>query len=220
MLGPQTATIVEAVKPRPLRAVLRVHSPAAVPQEVQLGSSSCFIGSGLKNTIVLSDPSVSRAHAEIRVVPDGILVTDLGSRNGTFYAGQRVGEITFPFGAEIRIANVRVEIHADLEDLARTEPTPQAIFRGLIGVSEAMRQTFAMISRLDSSLAGILILGESGVGKELIARAIHEGSAAKTGPFVAVNCGAFQKELIASQLFGHKRGAFTGAVEACRRRLE
>jgi transcriptional regulator with GAF, ATPase, and Fis domain len=76
-----------------------------------------------------------------------------------------------------------------------------------------MRQLFAKLQRLEGSLVNVLVQGESGVGKELIARALHQGSLLRDAPLVVVNCGAFAKELVASELFGHKRGAFTGAVE-------
>ena len=77
-----------------------------------------------------------------------------------------------------------------------------------------MRRLFATLERLESSLASVLVLGESGVGKDLVARAIHEASAAADGPFVAKNCAAMTRELALSELFGHRRGAFTGAFES------
>jgi transcriptional regulator with GAF, ATPase, and Fis domain len=76
-----------------------------------------------------------------------------------------------------------------------------------------MRQLFAMLKRLEGSLVPVLVQGESGVGKELVVRAIHEGSSRAGQPLVIVNCGAVARELVLSELFGHKRGAFTGAVE-------
>jgi DNA-binding NtrC family response regulator len=86
----------------------------------------------------------------------------------------------------------------------------------MAGASDAMQRLFGSIARLDGSLVPILLLGETGVGKELVARALHEGSRVAEGPFVPVNCGALPRELIASTLFGHRRGAFTGASEARR----
>lgn len=83
---------------------------------------------------------------------------------------------------------------------------------GIIGKSARMRELFGMIQKVAGSLSSVLILGESGTGKELAARAIHMSSARKSKPFVAVNCGAIPETLIESELFGHKKGAFTGAV--------
>ncbi len=85
-------------------------------------------------------------------------------------------------------------------------------FCGIIGKSPRMRELFIMIQKVAGSLSSVLIMGESGTGKELAARAIHTSSARRTKPFVAVNCGAIPETLIESELFGHKKGAFTGAV--------
>jgi two-component system response regulator PilR (NtrC family) len=85
-------------------------------------------------------------------------------------------------------------------------------FCGIIGKSTRMRELFGMIQKVAGSLSSVLILGESGTGKELAARSIHTSSARRSKPFVAVNCGAIPETLIESELFGHKKGAFTGAV--------
>ena len=90
----------------------------------------------------------------------------------------------------------------------------RASYGELVGSSSAMRQVFGMLSRLESSLVNVLVERESGTGKELVARAIHEHSPAAAGPFVALNCGAMDRSLARSELFGHRRGAFTGASEA------
>src|SRR5262249_16817516 len=93
-------------------------------------------------------------------------------------------------------------------------------YRGIVGASDAMRRLFAMLMRLEGSLVNVLIEGESGTGKELIARALHEGSIVASGPLIVVNCGAIARELVMSELFGHRRGAFTGAVESRRGAFE
>jgi transcriptional regulator with GAF, ATPase, and Fis domain len=199
---------------RPVGAVIRAIDTRCTPSELHLSGGSCFLGTGPKSSMVIDDPSVSRLHAEIRLCREGVLVRDLGSRNGTFFQGQRLGELTLAFGGEIRLANARFQIDADLAELAETSASNIEMFRGLVGRSDVMRRLFGIVARLDGSLANVLVLGESGVGKELFARAIHQGSAVSEGPFVAINCGAMQKELVASQLFGHKKGAFTGAADA------
>lgn len=89
-----------------------------------------------------------------------------------------------------------------------------AVYGELVTQSAPMLRLFELLHRLESSLLSVLIEGESGTGKELVARAIHGHSELRTGPFVAINCGAVQRELVASELFGHRRGAFTGAVES------
>src|SRR5213075_711446 len=83
----------------------------------------------------------------------------------------------------------------------------------ILGGSLVMRKLFALLARLEGSLVNVLVTGESGVGKELVAQALHEGSSVSRGPLVVVNCGAIPRELVASELFGHKKGAFTGAVD-------
>jgi len=88
-------------------------------------------------------------------------------------------------------------------------------FRGMVGRSQAMQRVFAHIARRAAGSAPVLVLGETGTGKELAARAIHEAGPRSTGPFVALNCAAVPRDLIESELFGHKRGAFSGAIADC-----
>src|SRR6185503_10855221 len=109
---------------------------------------------------------------------------------------------------------VEIAIDPDLVSLHGSPEAESAGYRGLVGVSAAMRRIFAILLRLEGSLINVLIEGESGVGKELIARALHEGSSVHEGPLVIVNCAALGRELVLSELFGHRKGAFTGAVEA------
>jgi two-component system, NtrC family, response regulator HydG len=93
-------------------------------------------------------------------------------------------------------------------------------FEGVVAQSEAMQKVFATVDDVAATTAPVLIGGETGVGKELVARAIHMGSDRAYGPFVALNCGAQTESLLESELFGHEKGAFTGAVQARRGRLE
>ena len=117
-------------------------------------------------------------------------------------------------GAMLQIGSTTVAVELDRRVLAGDAPLGLAGFRGMVGSSAAMQALFARVARLDGSLLPILLTGETGVGKELVARALHEGSRVADGPFVAVNCGALARELVASTLFGHKKGAFTGATDA------
>ena len=167
------------------------------------------IGTGNTNTLVLTDPTISQYHAELIRTQDGIVLRDHGSTNGTFVSGIRVKEATVPAGVQIKIgrtllkvsdgARVEVEVHAE-EHLGE-----------LCGRSESMRRLMARVRRAALTDAAILVVGESGTGKELIARAIHDLSQRQDKPFVTVDCGALSPNLVASELFGHERGAFTGA---------
>ena len=165
---------------------------------------------------MISDPAVSREHAEITLVPEGVSVRDLGSRNGTFYLGQRIDRIIVSPGVRLRIGSTELAIDPDTEALEGPGPYEGDSFRGMVARSDAMRRIFAILARLEGSLVTVLVTGESGVGKEPIARALHEGSTVATGPLVIVNCGALARELVASELFGHRKGAFTGAQDARR----
>jgi len=198
-------------RPAPLAAIVRVLSARASPTSRRLDDEPLVIGAGPQAGIVIEDSRVSRAHVELSLVPEGVAVRDLGSKNGTFYLGQRVEKIVLALGSRVRIGDTDMAIEPDLEALSRTPEESQ--YRGLYGASPAMRKLFGVLHRLEGTLVSVLIEGESGVGKDLIARALHEGSQVHTGPFVVVNCGAIARELVLSELFGHKKGAFTGAVD-------
>jgi transcriptional regulator with GAF, ATPase, and Fis domain len=178
----------------------------------RLKEGKCVVGSASTCDVVVREPGVSRAHVELEIVPEGVRVRDLGSRNGTFYLGQRVEQMVLSLGATIAVGATPLTIDADTEGLG-SAVFAEDTFRGMVGASVAMRRVFGTLVRLEGSLVTVLIGGESGVGKELIAHALHEGSPVAGGPIIVVNCGAIPKDLVASELFGHKKGAFTGAVD-------
>jgi DNA-binding NtrC family response regulator len=209
-----TATIVRDVAVRPLGAVLRVLDARAKPAVYRLGAGRCVIGASGDADVVVDEPTVSRHHASFELVPEGVLLTDLGSRNGTFYLGQRVEKMRLSLGAHVKLGNASIAIDPDGESLRGGEVYAGEEYRGIVGRSLAMRKLFALMARLEGSLVTVLVTGESGVGKELIARALHEGSSVASGPLVVVNCGAIPRDLVASELFGHRRGAFTGAIDS------
>jgi transcriptional regulator with GAF, ATPase, and Fis domain len=199
---------------------VRVLGAKAAPPMLHLRVGTCVLGSGPSCDIVISEPTVSRQHVELGLVPEGVTVKDLGSRNGTFYQGQRVEKMVLALGGRINVGATTVAIEADAEALAQAPEFSGTFYRGIVGVSLPIRKLFAVLTRLEGSLATVLVEGESGVGKELVARALHDGSAVGGGPFIAVNCGAIPRELVASELFGHRRGAFSGAVDARRGAFE
>jgi DNA-binding NtrC family response regulator len=201
-------------RPAPIGAVIRVVDAPARPPWIRLTAGTCVIGSAPNCDLVIAEPTVSRTHVELGLVPEGVSVHDLGSRNGTFYQSQRVEKMVLGLGGSIVVGTATVAIEADTESLTHDLEFDGSFYRGMVGVSAPMRRLFALLARLEGSLATVLVQGESGVGKELVARALHEGSSVAGGPFIAVNCGAIPRELVASELFGHRRGAFSGAVDA------
>jgi DNA-binding NtrC family response regulator len=195
---------------------VRVLDAHATPAAFRLRHGTCVIGSAPEADVVIAEPTVSRQHVELGLVPEGVTVRDLGSRNGTFYQGQRIEKMVLGLGGMMQVGAATIAVEADTEALARGLEYAGTSYRGMVGASLAMRRLFALLTRLEGSTATVLVEGESGVGKELVANALHAGSSAAAGPFVTVNCGAIPRELVASELFGHRRGAFSGAHEARR----
>ncbi|NUO53650.1 MAG: sigma 54-interacting transcriptional regulator, partial [Polyangiaceae bacterium] len=196
--GDDTRTIARPESRRPLGALVRVLGARCSPARFRLTAGSCVLGAGTGADILIQDDTVSRAHVELSLAPEGVVVRDLGSRNGTFYLGQRLEKIVLGLGSRVRLGKVEVAIDADTEGLSHEPELELGGYRGLLGVSPQMKRLFAVLSRLEGSLVGVLVEGESGSGKELIARAIHEGSAVARAPLVVVNCGAIARELVLS----------------------
>lgn len=197
-------------EPLPIR--VRVVGPNG--KSARLSRGSLVVGASSQADLVVDDASVSRRHVELELVPEGVIVRDLGSRNGLYYLGQRIERMIAAPPTLLRIGGTTLAI--ELDSSHDGAPLRRSGFRGMVGASEAMQRLFGSLARLDGSLIPTLVTGETGVGKEVVARAIHEGSRVAEGPFVAVNCGALARELVASTLFGHRRGAFTGATDARR----
>ncbi len=207
-----TALSQRRASAEPLPVVIRVEHAPAHPSTFQLNSGRCVLGAGHEADIVIEADTVSRQHVELRLVPEGVSVTDLGSKNGSFYLGQRFQHMTLQPGSRFRIGSVEISIHVDTAVLHREAAQQPRNYGELIGASARMCHLFSQLQRLEGSKVNLLIAGESGTGKELIARAVHENSVLRQGPFVVVNCGALDRQLVRSELFGHERGAFTGAV--------
>ena len=173
------------------------------------------VGTGELADLRLTDPTVSREHAHLRLSADGVHLRDEGSRNGTWISGTRLSEAVLTADAELELGSTRMTLRLESDEIdlpLSASPT----FGQAIGVSVPMRHLFAMLERIAPSDVTVLLEGESGVGKEVLARAIHAASPRRGGPFVTFDCGAVPAGLIESQLFGHERGAYTGAVESRR----
>ena len=203
-------------RPEPLGALLRLQDHRAACRELPLTTRPVVVGSGSECDVVVSDRTVSRRHVELSLVPEGVLVRDLGSRNGTFYLGQRVEHIVLNIGTRLVLGGEGLTLDLELDDatFAGQLAYEGDSYHAMLGAAPGMRRLFALLARLEGSLATVLIEGESGVGKELVADAIHARSSRADGPLVTVNCGAMPKDLIGTELFGHKRGAFTSAYES------
>jgi DNA-binding NtrC family response regulator len=208
-----TLTLARTAAAKPVGAIVRVLDAHAVPAVYRLSAGTCTVGSAPPSNVVVADPTISRAHVELELTPAGVAVRDLGSHNGTFYLGQRVERIVLALGSRLSLGRATLAVDADVETLYRDPSFVGIDYAGIVGASPPMQRLFGLLQRLEASTVSVLIEGESGVGKELVARALHVRSALRGGPFVAVNCGALPRELVNSELFGHKKGAFTGALE-------
>ncbi len=177
---------------------------------VLLADTPITFGSGSGSDFRLSDPTVSRRHLLAAPGEGGLLVRDLGSTNGSFVRGARFGELLLGFGGEIQIGQTHIK-YVPEEEAVEVPPLETERFGSLVGRDPKMRQLFRLIGDIAGSDTTVLIEGETGTGKELFAEEIHRASPRRGGPFVVFDCGAVPRELIESALFGHVRGAFTGA---------
>ncbi len=167
-----------------------------------------LIGSDGSCGLELTDAAVSRKHVELELIPGGVRVRDLGSRNGTFYLGAKVDQVLVPAGGSVRIGRTTLDF---LPPASAAALSSREELGGLVGRSVAMRALFAMLERLGPSGTSVLLQGETGTGKTAVARALHTLGPRAKEPFVVVDCGALSPQLVESELFGHAKGAFTGA---------
>src|SRR5690606_34352210 len=162
------------------------------------------------NDLVLSDTTVSRRHCVVTAEGERYVVRDLGSTNGTQVDGTPVREAFLAPGARMRLGDTEI-VFQPRKRWERVDVTRADHFGALYGMAGAVRAVFSLLAKVAPTDLGCILVGETGTGKELAARAIHEHSARAERPFVVVDCGAISDNLIESELFGHERGAFTGA---------
>jgi transcriptional regulator with PAS, ATPase and Fis domain len=169
------------------------------------------VGTSSGNDLVLTDERVSGRHCV--VTPEGarFSLRDEGSTNGTWLEGVRVTEAVLEPGVTLKLGRTFVRLQP-LTRALELPPSASRRFGDLVAESLAMREVFAVLELAAQSDVTVLVTGETGTGKELVARALHEQSARRKKPFVAVDCGALPESLLESELFGHVKGAFTGAL--------
>jgi transcriptional regulator with GAF, ATPase, and Fis domain len=179
-------------------------------KEFILGGDLIRIGKSDENDILLPEETVSRVHCEIVRDPKGYLLRDLGSTNGTFLDGAEIREAYIRAGSLIAVGMVQLKF-TPFEERIEILPSDKDQLGELVGRSLRMREIYGLIERIAPTEATVLIDGETGTGKDLVARTIHDLSRRKAAPFVVVDCGAVAGNLIESELFGHEKGSFTGA---------
>ncbi len=193
-------------RPGPAPARLRVRAGGR-ERTLPVTPAGVVVGKDPTCDAAVDDPFVSSRH--LRIEPQGArwILVDLGSTNGTFISGARVARAELPLGVPVQLGDAEIV----LEPREAQGPARAEAFEGMISRDPAMRQVFDLVERVGPSDAAVTILGETGTGKELVARALHARSGRREGPFIPVNCSAIAESLIESELFGHEKGAFSGA---------
>jgi DNA-binding NtrC family response regulator len=202
------------LQPRPVRLVHRlrisVENGPDTGTQCAPEDGALAIGTSSDNALVLTDPTVSRYHLELHHTPAGVQIVDLGSRNGTWLGGVRIERAIVPAGTRLKLGDTTIAVDDAGSSVA---PPPAEAPRppDLVGDSEGIREVARLVHKLARVDSSVLIQGETGVGKEVVARAIHDASPRRDGELVVVDCGSMPATLIASILFGHEKGSFTGA---------
>ncbi|MBK7862548.1 MAG: sigma 54-dependent Fis family transcriptional regulator [Archangiaceae bacterium] len=190
---------------------IEVAGGAGAGRFITLESGTVFVGKHQSCDLVVDDASVSRRHLSVELLAGAVQVRDLGSRNGTVYLGARIQDARVPIGGSLKVGRVTLRFAPVVE---RAAPAPRDGFHGLIGSAVGMRRVFDALERVARESMAVLLQGESGTGKDSLARALHQASPRQAQPFVVFDCAAVAPQLLEAELFGHARGAFTGASAA------
>jgi two-component system, NtrC family, response regulator GlrR len=208
--APGTRVVPAARSLRVRRVSLEVAAGPDAGLKREFDTDRITIGTAPGTDLTLTDRAVSRHHCEIALSPEGHLLRDLDSTNGTRAGRLRAREVFLDDGAELEIGTSHV-VFRTLGSEAEIDLCAEERFGDLLGRSPAMRRVFATLAKVAPRDVTVLVMGESGTGKELAARALHGASPRSGGPFVVVDCGAMPAGLMESEIFGHERGAYTGA---------
>ncbi len=198
-----------------LRGKLAVLSGPDKGKSFVIDRPEVTIGSKEDNHVILSDPTVSRYHAVLTESAGHYLIRDLKSTNGTYLDGVLIREAVLEFGRTITLGETQVKFVAFHEKI-EVYPSSKNLFGAVYGQSLEMRNIFGILERVAPTDVTVVLEGETGTGKELLARAIHAESPRARGPFVVFDCSSVPENLIESELFGHEKGAFTGATQSRR----
>lgn len=191
--------------------ILVVGAGTAGEQRFPVGGEPIIIGKDPSLQIVLADPAVSRRHCEVKSTAAGVHLKDLGSKNGTKVDGVVMESGLLFHGSTIRVGESEIYFLSDQEGVPPGPEGPSS-FGEAVGNSPAMRKVFALLEKLAATDLSICLIGETGTGKDVLARAIHKRSRRSDKGFVVFDAGAVAATLIESRLFGHNKGAFTGAI--------
>lgn len=187
--------------------------PEHRPEETQtLTQNQITLGATKECDVRIDDPYISKQHALICKENNIFWLKDLESRNGTWVKNQKIKSVSLSDRGVFQIGTTKIQYQFSIAT-EKIRPHAQTQLGEMLGKSRAMKEVFALIQRVAPTDVNVCLIGESGTGKELAAQNIHRLSCAAKGPFVAMNCGAVPANLIESELFGHERGAFTGAQE-------
>lgn len=196
----------------------RLRRPAAVewtdstgPHRLPL-TGTMVVGTAEGVPLRVVDARVSRLHAELTLDDGGVWLRDLGSTNGTWVDSVRVDRVRLEQDGRFRLGSLDVAVRFDAP--TKIALWPQDRLGSLLGRSDAMRELFMQLTKVAASDASVLIHGETGTGKELVAQELHAASRRASKPLVVVDCASLPENLLEAELFGHARGAFTGAVAA------
>ena len=218
MDGPRevTGTKITYIDGRPTtitlrRCKLQVLAEGADPVEHVFDQDVVTIGAMEDNDLVLEDETVSRNHCKIFVEGDQYMVADLGSTNGTFVNRVRIRDAWLHDGCTLTLGKSDLRFRP-VDEKLRIVPSEDDRYGELIGSDRRMREVYAILDKISPTDATVVIEGETGTGKEVVARTIHQKSKRRDGPFIVFDCGAVPENLIESELFGHEKGSFTGAI--------
>ncbi|OQC42247.1 MAG: Transcriptional regulatory protein ZraR [Deltaproteobacteria bacterium ADurb.Bin058] len=182
-------------------------------QELICEKDTISIGSAQRNDVVLKDRRVSREHCKIVLEPLGYVITDLGSTNGTYVNKTRVREAFLTSGANLNLGGLEMKFFI-INKQIKIAPSTEDRFGLIIGRSRQMREIFTILEKISPTNSTVVLEGQTGTGKEVVSRTIHTQSLRANGPFVVFDCSAVPKDLLETELFGHERGAFTGASQS------